>query len=122
MDDKNIFGQRIFEFRQAAGMTQKQLGEAVGLSMQAINDIEKGRRETKITKAIRIARLFNTTVEYLAGKLMTQPAHDKPRSGALFFAFASCVSDTHLVYKIFLSFQDNLFSKKISSICSGERI
>lgn len=68
MDDKNIFGQRIFEFRQAAGMTQKQLGEAVGLSMQAINDIEKGRRETKITKAIRIARLFNTTVEYLAGE------------------------------------------------------
>lgn len=68
MDDKNIFGQRIFELRQAAGMTQKQLGEAVGLSMQAINDIEKGRRETKITKAIRIARLFNTTVEYLAGE------------------------------------------------------
>lgn len=68
MDDKNIFGQRIFELRKAAGMTQKQLGEAVGLSMQAINDIEKGRRETKITKAIRIARLFNTTVEYLAGE------------------------------------------------------
>lgn len=68
MDDKNIFGQRIFELRQAAGMTQKQLGETVGLSMQAINDIEKGRRETKITKAILVARLFNTTVEYLVGE------------------------------------------------------
>ncbi len=53
--------------RKAAGMTQKQLGEKVGLSMQAINDIEKGRRETTITKAILIARLFDTTVHYLTG-------------------------------------------------------
>lgn len=67
MVSENIFGQRIFELRKAAGMTQKQVGEKVGLSMQAINDIEKGRRETTITKAIALARLFNTTVEYLGG-------------------------------------------------------
>lgn len=67
MLSENTFGQRIFEMRQAAGLTQKQVGEAVGLTMQAINDIEKGRRETKISKAIAIARLFDTTVEYLAG-------------------------------------------------------
>ena len=36
MDDKNIFGQRIFELRQAAGMTQKQLGEAVGLKEKSV--------------------------------------------------------------------------------------
>jgi transcriptional regulator, cro/CI len=67
MNSENIFGQRIFELRKSAGMTQKQLGEAVGLSMQAVNDIEKGRRETTITKAILLARMFNTTVEYLVG-------------------------------------------------------
>ena len=67
MSSENIFGQRISELRKTAGMTQKQLGEAVGLSMQAINDIEKGRRETTITKTILIAKLFNTTVEYLYG-------------------------------------------------------
>lgn len=67
MPSENIFGQRIFELRKAAGLTQKQVGEAVGLTMQAINDIEKGRRETKISKAVAIARLFDTTVEYLAG-------------------------------------------------------
>ncbi|MBS6236559.1 MAG: helix-turn-helix transcriptional regulator [Clostridiales bacterium] len=68
MTSENIFGQRIFELRKSAGMTQKQLGESVGLSMQAINDIEKGRRETTITKAILMARLFNTTVEYIMGE------------------------------------------------------
>ncbi len=67
MPSEKIFGQRIAEMRRAAGLTQKQVGEAVGLSMQAINDIEKGRRETKISKAVAIALFLNTTVEYLAG-------------------------------------------------------
>lgn len=67
MEEKNIFGQRVYALRQSVGMTQKQLGEAIGLSMQAINDIEKGRRETKLAKVILIAQLFGTTVEYLAG-------------------------------------------------------
>lgn len=68
MDSDNIFGQRILELRKAAGLTQKQLGEIVGLSMQAINDIEKGRRETTFTKAILLARYFDTTVDYLIGE------------------------------------------------------
>lgn len=78
MSSKNIFGKRIFELRKSAGMTQKQLGESVGLSMQAINDIEKGRRETTITKAILIAKLFNTTVEYLCGSTddQTRPVEE----------------------------------------------
>lgn len=63
----SVFGQRIYELRKSSGMTQKQLGEAVGLSMQAVNDIEKGRRETTLSKALLFARLFGTTVEYLCG-------------------------------------------------------
>ena len=64
---ENIFGTRIREFRLKAGMTQAQLGEAVGMSKQGINDIEHGRRDTSVIRAIAIARLFNTTVEYLCG-------------------------------------------------------
>ena len=67
MDSENIFGRRVKELRLANKMTQPQLGEAVGLSKQAVNDIEQGRRETTITKAILMARLFNTTVHYLVG-------------------------------------------------------
>lgn len=78
MNSENIFGQRICELRKASGMTQKQLGEIVGLSMQAINDIEKGRRETTIAKAILLARYFNTTVEYLTGDTDDSSRSDKP--------------------------------------------
>ena len=61
------FGERIRAMRLALGLTQKQLGAAVGVSKQAIQNVEVGRRETTITRAIAIARVLNTTVEYLAG-------------------------------------------------------
>ena len=103
---KNIFGQRIFELRTAANMTQKQLGEAVGLSMQTINGIEKGRCETGIAKAIAIAKLFDTTVEYLAG------AVDDPSSHAEAYAFeySFSVSKTHNVN------EHAIFAKRLKSI------
>lgn len=67
MNSENIFGERIRELRIKYNLTQKQLGDCVGLSKQAINDIEKGRRQTLVTKAILIARQLDTTVEYLFG-------------------------------------------------------
>lgn len=68
MVPKKIFGQRIFQLRKTAGLTQKQLGEEVGLSMQAINDIEKGRRETTQSKLTAIADYFNVPADYLLGR------------------------------------------------------
>ena len=67
MISENIFGERLKALRTAANITQQQLGEVAGLSKQAINDIEKGRRGTLVTKAVLMARHFNTTVEYLCG-------------------------------------------------------
>lgn len=67
MNTNNIFGKRIKELRINANLTQQQLGAAVGLSKQAINDIENGRRETKLSRALQLAKLFNTNVEYLTG-------------------------------------------------------
>ena len=100
MSSENIFGQRIFELRKAAGMTQKQLGASVGLSMQAINDIEKGRRETTITKAILMARIFNTTVHYLVGDT------DNPNRP----------SETPLVEAIFASDSNLPFSARLKEL------
>lgn len=68
MNLENIFGQRVKELRTANKMTQLQLGEQIGLSKQAINDIEHGRRETTIKKAILLAKFFNTSIEYLVGE------------------------------------------------------
>lgn len=65
---QQYFGEKVRERRILMGLTQQQLGEAVGLSKQAINDIEKGRRSTLITKGLKIAECLNTSFMYLAGR------------------------------------------------------
>jgi len=44
-------------------MSQKELGEIVGVSRQTINYIELGKTSPKITVALKIAKVFNTPVE-----------------------------------------------------------
>lgn len=75
MNLEKIFGERIRALRSNKNLTQQQLGEAIGLSKQAINDIEKGRRKTTIDKAILIARAFDTTIEYLVGETNDPTRH-----------------------------------------------
>ncbi len=53
----------VRELRDARGLTQAQLGEAVGVSRQSINSIEKGKYDPSLPLAIAIARYFGTTVE-----------------------------------------------------------
>lgn len=67
MEFQEVFGIRIAARRKEFHLTQQQLGDLVGLSKQAINDIEHGRRSTIVAKALAIADALDTSVEYLAG-------------------------------------------------------
>ncbi|GAA1393051.1 helix-turn-helix transcriptional regulator [Luteococcus peritonei] len=49
--------------REQGGMSQAALGERLGVSRQTINSIETGKYDPSLPLAIRIARLFGTTVE-----------------------------------------------------------
>ena len=49
--------------REAAGQSQGELAESVGVSRQTINAIETGRYDPSLTLAVRLARNFASTVE-----------------------------------------------------------
>ena len=67
MDKQNIFGERIYQLRKANGLSQKELGEAVGLSHKAISTIESGTRGTTVDKLVEIAFYFHVSTDYLLG-------------------------------------------------------
>lgn len=54
---------RLKVLRAERDWSQAELGERVGLSRQAINAIERDKYDPSLPVAIRIARLFETTVE-----------------------------------------------------------
>ena len=54
---------RLQELRAERQWTQAQLAAEVGVSRQTINSIETGRFEPSLTLALKLARLFGTTVD-----------------------------------------------------------
>ena len=50
-------------WRAKRDITQHQLADAVGLSRQTVNSIEKGRFTPSILTVLSIVRYFETTVE-----------------------------------------------------------
>ena len=49
--------------REEKGLTQAQLGKALGVSRQSVNSIEKGKYDPSLPHAIAIARFFGRAVE-----------------------------------------------------------
>ena len=56
---------RVKELRDKRGLTQKELGERVGVSRQAINAIETGKFDPSIWLAYDFARFFSISIEEL---------------------------------------------------------
>jgi putative transcriptional regulator len=55
---------RRFRF-EAGEMSQQELADRVGVSRQTIISIEKGKFQPSVSLALRLARVFHTTVEKL---------------------------------------------------------
>lgn len=78
MRDHDFFaalGQRVADLRQARGMTQSELAQALGLRQQVVATYELATRRLPASLLVPIAELFGVTIEELLG---TQPARIKP--------------------------------------------
>jgi putative transcriptional regulator len=53
----------VRELRSERGLSQGQLGSAMGVSRQTINSIEQERYTPSLPLALALARFFETTVE-----------------------------------------------------------
>lgn len=56
---------KVKELRETSGLTQKELGEKVGVSRQAINAIETGKSDPSIWLAYDLAKYFGSSIEEL---------------------------------------------------------
>lgn len=60
-------GSRLKKLREKYNLTQKQLGEKINVSEQAIANYESNRRDPDDFLKIKIANFFGVTVDYLLG-------------------------------------------------------
>jgi len=63
----NSLGDRIYELRNANGITQEELAYKIGVSRQAISKWERGYGSPDLQNINMLANVFNTTVDQLLG-------------------------------------------------------
>jgi putative transcriptional regulator len=62
---KEAVGNKIYEIRMAADITQEKLSEKIGVSRQTIIAIEKGNYVPSVLLALKLAKFFKKPVEEL---------------------------------------------------------
>lgn len=62
-----LLKERVYQLRKQAGLSQKELGEVVGLTSKSISTIESGLRSTTIDKLVLLAEYFHVSTDYLLG-------------------------------------------------------
>jgi len=60
-------GNRFQELRQAKGLSQSQLAQAVGVPMTSLRNWEQGRREPGLCASYHLARALGVSLDELAG-------------------------------------------------------
>ena len=63
-------GKHITELRKEIGMTQAELARALKVSQQTVFAYELGDRRVSVLMLVKLARIFDTTVEELSGLKM----------------------------------------------------
>jgi transcriptional regulator with XRE-family HTH domain len=81
---RKILGVKIRHARTRAGLSLKEVGEAVGVSAGLMSDIEFGRRDVSLPHLEVMALLFNVPVVYFLSDIpLEEPNRDFPTLQAL---------------------------------------
>ena len=61
------FYQRLKDLKEDADLTQKQVAELIGVSMNHYGKYERGETDIPLEKAIILAKFYDVSLDYLAG-------------------------------------------------------
>ena len=68
---------RLRDLREDKDLTQTELVEILGMHKTTYTNYEQGKREIPFSLAIRLAKFYNVSLEYIAGIINTAIPLDK---------------------------------------------
>ena len=60
-------GKRLKKQRELNGLSQREVGEAIGVTQGNINNYERGERTPSLERLVAMAKLFNCSADELLG-------------------------------------------------------
>lgn len=137
MDNKN-FARRIAEIRKAKGLSQKELGDMLGVSNKAVSKWENGESLPKTSTMLKISELLEIDVSELIGaegkdyaelnalksensalKMSLEKINQKRRKNIIFICAVCAVCIVAAVIIVFLT--DSHFASDNNISCAGEQ-
>ena len=64
---ENIFGERLAELRKFRDMTQSDLSKELNVTVATISNYENGHKRPSDEIKVKIAKIFNVSLDYLLG-------------------------------------------------------
>ena len=93
-------GKRIADTRELRGLTQRQLGDLVGMDPQNISKIETGRQATTSTAIREFCGALNVSADYLVRGIGAPPSADgkppEPPPRARYASLATFIAETSM--------------------------
>ena len=74
---------RMRELRKQMKMTMKQLGDMLGVSESAISHYETGKRQADFETLLKVAEIYDVSLDYLLGRTDTPETQKSAPDGAL---------------------------------------
>lgn len=72
----NVYAEQIRLLRQQKGLSQQMLGEMLGVSAVAVGKWERGQTQPDIPTLMRLAEIFEVSVDELCGYQPVSPRQD----------------------------------------------
>lgn len=81
------FGKRLRQLRKEKGLTQAELAKLLSIGESTVSFYESGKRQPDYETLIRLAEVFNVSVDYLLGRTEHKaPNTNKPGSSEVIAA------------------------------------
>lgn len=92
INDRNIIGDKLLNFRKKKGLTQAEVAEKAGLADRTYADIERGTTNMRVDTLLRICTVLDITPNDL---LVDGAPTLSVRQDELFSKLADCTASQH---------------------------
>jgi transcriptional regulator with XRE-family HTH domain len=90
---ESSLGQRIVYYRKKAGLSQKELAIAIGISSPVLSYYESDKNDPPTTVLVRLAEVLNVTTDKLLGLERPHPVVYRNRSEYALLRALRCLND-----------------------------
>ena len=64
IEERKRIGERLSEIRKGYGITQKSLGDSIGIDQDAISKVESGKRSARLDFIIKMANALGAQLDF----------------------------------------------------------